>query len=427
MKKIDKKNLKKIVRNQNIPSMLLSLLLAVLVWGYVVGVENPQKETDLYDITVRYEGLELLDDRDLVIVDGLDETVDLRVRGRRTDLMNLSEDTNVSVTVNVSSINASGTFTPLVEVSIPSSVELVRQSVNRMPLKVENMLTRQVAVDVMLDPASTIADDHMIGELTSSPESIRVRGPESIVSSIDVAATRILRENISTTIVTEEMYTFLDSAGVPVAMDGLEVDTDRITATVPVLMVKTIPLTVEFIEGGGATLSNVKREITPASITLSGDPELLEGLNQISLGEIDLSRVFSSTQEVRDIVLPNGVTSVSGEESATIDIELTGLKTRTLSVHDILLTGVPEGLQVDLVTQKLIINVRGPAETVDLITVGNIRVEVDLTGQDLPLGQQTVSATVSLAGYSNAGILGTDFKVNINISRAEVAPDTTTT
>ena len=61
-------------------SLLLSVALAVGLWTYVITTVSPNSKTTVHDIPVVFEGETwLLENRNLMITDGLDTTVDLEV------------------------------------------------------------------------------------------------------------------------------------------------------------------------------------------------------------------------------------------------------------------------------------------------------------------------------------------------------------
>ena len=73
--------------------------------------------------------------------------------------------------------------------------------------------------------------------------------------------------------------------------------------------VVSIPLTVDLIDGGGATAADVNVEISPATVTVVAETEGDVTLpDSISLGEIDLSNVLGNTSFSLPITLPEGVT-----------------------------------------------------------------------------------------------------------------------
>ena len=79
--------------------------------------------------------------------------------------------------------------------------------------------------------------------------------------------------------------------GNEIASDEIHCSVDKIGVMMTVSLVKELPLTVQFIDGGGATEEHVVSSIEPSTITVKGSAEDLEGMNSLNVGNIDLSTV----------------------------------------------------------------------------------------------------------------------------------------
>lgn len=188
-------------------------------------------------------------------------------------------------------------------------------------------------------------------------------------------------------------------------------------ATLPIVQLKEVQLTVDIIPGGGATEDDVTVEIDPLTITVSGEAADLAELDSISLGEIDLSTVFGTQTEKMPINLDASLTNVSGPAEATVTVRVEGLSTKTLEVDNIEIINKPAGYEADLVTQSCTVLVRGPQEALDAVTASQIRIVADLSDLDPSTGTRTVPVRVYLDGSSEVGVVGT-YNVSISITRS---------
>ena len=75
----------------------------------------------------------------------------------------------------------------------------------------------------------------------------------------------------------------MDADGGEVVSDEIHCNVDKIGVMMTVSMVKELPLTVQFIDGGGATEEHVVSSIEPSTITVKGSAEDLEGLNSLNI------------------------------------------------------------------------------------------------------------------------------------------------
>ena len=232
------------------------------------------------------------------------------------------------------------------------------------------------------------------------------------------------RDNLAETFTGDMPFTLVDASGN--VLEGLNVETNVSTVhvTLPVITLKTVPLTVDIIPGGGATAENVELLFLPEktaekTITVSGSDADLEGLTEIYLGSIDLQKIFSSgaPQEFHfPVVLDPALTNVSGETSVTVSVEIKGLATRTIEVDNIKLINAPEGYTAESVTQTRQVQIRGTQEAVDAVIPAQLRIVADLTGIQEATGNQTWPVKVYLDGSSDVGVVG-DYNITIALSQ----------
>ena len=188
--------------------------------------------------------------------------------------------------------------------------------------------------------------------------------------------------------------------------------------TLTVVMYKEVQLDVKFIDGGGATSSDVSYTIDPETIKLSGDATALEGVNTILLDNIDLSAIMKNEDTVlRQIIIPNNATNVSGEQEAKITLRIKNKEISTIRSSNITFTGVTEGLEAKSIAQQLQVTYRASSEDVKRISANNVRIVADMTEFTQP-GTYQVPVEVYFDGFSGAGVIG-DYTVAVTLSRIE--------
>ena len=209
--------------------------------------------------------------------------------------------------------------------------------------------------------------------------------------------------------------TLLDASGQ--VLEDLEVTLDTSSAYVvlPVVGVKEIPLTANFQTGGGATEDDIKYEIEPKTITVSGAEEDLRDLTEISLGSVDLAKVIGTNTIIRSIDLDPSLENVSGITQATIKVTVSGLSTRTFDVDNIILSNVPEGYTVTSATQVRTVVVRGKEKDLAEVDASQLRIVADMS-EITTVGTYSIPVKVYLDASSSVGVIG-EYSIVVNISR----------
>ena len=120
-------------------------------------------------------------------------------------------------------------------------------------------------VDVQVSFEGSVADGYQRGEMSTTPERVSVSGPEEVVELVDHARITISQEELTETYSQQCAYTLVDADGNPVTDSNLTVSPEKVLVTLPVEVLKEVPLTVNLIDGGGATSEN-------ATVTFNGTP-----------------------------------------------------------------------------------------------------------------------------------------------------------
>ncbi|MEA4954964.1 MAG: CdaR family protein [Pseudoflavonifractor sp.] len=398
----------------------LSILIAVILWMYVGKVVNPEVDGTVRNLPVTFVGLDVLEERGLMIADGADQTVTISVKGKRDVVNQLSAET-VSITVDVSSIAQTGTYTQAYQI-VPSLSGAVASSsliiTDRHPLNVEFTVAKLAVRTVSIQGSFTgsVADGYQAGEFSFSPATLEIRGEESIVNQIDFVQVVLDKENLAETYSGDLPYTFISFGGEVVDGTDLETSVPLIRTTLPIVQLKEVPLTVNILAGGGATEENITYTISPKTIIVSGAASDLEPLKEVSLGNIDLSKVLGSDVLTFPISLTSELSNVSGITEATVDISVKGLSTKTLEVDNIELINIPSGCSAQSVTQSRQVQIRGEENAVAGVSASQLRIVADLTQAVAATGTQTVPVKVYLDGRSDVGVVG-EYNIVVSISR----------
>ena len=90
-------------------AFLLALLVSIGLWVYAVTVVNPNDTVRISDIKVRIIGTSELDSNNLMLTGGENQTVNVEIAGRRSDLKELNS-TSLEAIADVSNIDRAGSY-----------------------------------------------------------------------------------------------------------------------------------------------------------------------------------------------------------------------------------------------------------------------------------------------------------------------------
>lgn len=416
------------MKRNKIVSLLLAVVIALSLWVYVVTTVTPEDSQWIRNIPVTFANEDgLFSDRNLTLTQGRNATVDLKVYGKRQDLLKLS-NSNITITADLADVLGPGEWQLRYTVVMPETVSdndisIEARSTYEVDVQVDLLSVKEIPVQAVFQ--GSVADGYVQDPIELEYDTLEISGPQDQVSQVDHAQVVLERTNLSKTVSDSLTYTLMDADGKEISSDEIHCSVDKIGVMMTVSMVKELPLTVQFIDGGGATEEHVVASIEPSTITVKGAAEDLEGINSLNIGNIDLSTVPTNKAYTGtfNIILPDKLTNMTGEETAAVTVELKNLKEKTLRVTNLELSNVPSNLKASLGTVSLQIKVRGPADVMDAVTASSIRAVADLSSIGTSTGQFSVPVDVYVDGFSGVGAMGS-YSVLVSISEPSESDDT---
>ena len=416
------------MKRNKIISLLLAAVISVSLWVYVVTTVTPEDSQWIRNIPVTFANEDgLFSDRNLTLTQGRNATVDLKVYGMRQDLLKLS-NSNITITADLADVLGPGEWQLRYKVEMPETVSdndisIESRSTYEIDVQVDLLSVKEIPVQAVFQ--GSVADGYVQDPIELEYDTLEISGPQDQVSQVDHAQVVLERTNLSKTVSDSLAYTLVDADGNEIASDEIHCSVDKIGVMMTVSLVKELPLTVQFIDGGGATEEHVVSSIEPSTITVKGSAENLEGMNSLNVGNIDLSTVPTNKAYTGtfNIVLPDNLTNMTGEETAAVTVELKNLKEKTLRVTNLELANTPSNLKASLGTVSLQIKVRGPSDVMDAVTASSIRAVADLDSIGTSTGQFSVPVAVYVDGFSGVGAMGS-YSVLVSISEPTESDDT---
>ena len=401
---------------------LLSLVIAFGIWLFVVSVVSPESETTIQGIPVILDGENILADRDLIIVSDKNFTVDLKLFGNRVDLKKLSAS-NITLRADLSQITTPGEHNIRYSIVYPASIEdgnvdALERNPQHITLTIAERGWKDVPVKVKYTgsvPTNYVADrqnpqfDHAM---------ITVSGPIEELEKVDHASISVDLNGKMETIVGSFRPTLCTANGTPLNdTSKLTMNVNEVRATIKILKIKQVPIVVEVIPGGGLTAEDVRVTTELKNIVVSGNDALLEALDQIVVGRIDLSELMESTSMEFPITMPAGVQNETGVTKVKAEVELLQvLEIREFTLDRISLVNRPGNRYVEKVTKELTVKIRGTAEALDNLKVEDIVVIVDCSDVAEIVNTTTrLNVVIQMPDGTSAGVMG-KYTVIVNVS-----------
>lgn len=392
-------------------SALLALIISFGLWLYVVIVVNPEWEQTFHDIPVVMDGEAILNDRGLMIVSGKNQTVDLTLEGNRSDLSQLNK-TNITLLADLSQITIAGEHKLSYNISYPGNIQqtgtisVLEQTPNLITVVVAELQRKEIPVEISYGgavPEGYIADK---SNIKLDHTSVIITGPKDVLSQIHHAKVNVDLTGKNTTISGAYRFSLCDAEGNPVEnAANITTNLTEIRITLKIQKTKEIPLVLNVIYGGGVTEQTSEILVDPGTIQIAGSEAVLNSIEKITIGTIDLRDILVNTSKTYPIVMPEGVTNLTGSTDATVSISFPDLQIREFKVTNIIAENLPADLEATWITTILTVKLRGITEVLDGLTAEDITIVVDLASAEL--GKQGYDAAIRVKTDGVVGALGT--------------------
>ncbi|MBQ3356560.1 MAG: hypothetical protein IJG45_05520 [Oscillospiraceae bacterium] len=404
------------MQKHKILSFLLALVVSIGLWVYAVTVVNPDDSVYIRDVRVRIIGTSSLASDNLMLTGGENQTVNVEISGRRSDLKELNSS-SLEALADVSNIDRPGTYEVSWTLVPPSTVasgdiSIVSTNSNKITVKVSEYNDRP-EIPVEVEYTGTLPDGYIRDDAVLDVETVSVSGPAEEVNQIARAILTVDLDGATDTIDEEMGYRLVDQDGNDLELSSyVQIPAPTVRVSVPVFCYKQIALKVNLIPGGGATDKNVELTIEPSTIVVSGSEEALQELEELVIKEIDLAQITEAKTWTVTPDLPVGVTNRASAKNVTIKVSLKGLSTRKIVIPCADFERVNDVETMTFGEPSVTITVRGTAAAIAAIRESDIQVIADMTnGYDA--STKKVTLEIILPENSTAGIIGGPYLVTV--------------
>jgi len=381
---------------KNLSSIILSLILATLVWIAAVREQNPPRE-DNYDQNLPIEIIPPA--TGLVTTDKLPETVRLQLLAPESSWSTLTPS-KFKALLDLSQLPEGFNDVPIqVSVSDPQ-IKIIEQTPRDVSVNLQLEQTISLPVNIQ------IMDESPLGYVnrppTADPPIVTISGPASLISQVDEAVSEIFirdsKENVNRT--SEVLIRNRDDQ----IINGLKIVPTKIQITLPIeqrfgYKDVSVSAMVEGQPAPGYWVSNIS--VDPPRLTIVGNPQVLGSIpGFIETTPINVSQATMNIVQVVPLNLPNGVTVVlpenesQGANGVRVTVEVAAIESGQTVQRPITQQGIDPNYIWTASPERADVILSGPIPRLQTLKFDEVKVIVDLFG--LEPGTHKVRSTVFL-------------------------------
>ena len=401
--------------------MLFSVLVAFVIW---VSISTTSQETTLYSVTDVPISLPELSN-DLKFFNTEDLKADVKISGNAIVVAGISSS-DIFITANdTSHITSPGTYKiALVPKKMgimtdysfePSASQAVSPS--SIDVFVDRYAEKEITLTDRIDVSSLAKDVYASATIFSQP-SVKVSGAESVINRIsEAAAVYKFTDPIAATSTVEANIVFYDSAGNEISKDYIETDITSVSATVPILKIKTVDIVPNIINAPDSfKLSTDDVTIEPSTIQLAV-PDDAEDIYSISTAEIDLSKVDLNNNSFDvELVIPSGFRNLNQITTAKVTFEQSKLAAKKITLSSFTVVNEIADRKATVSTKSIDVTLIGDSEQIKSITAANLTAVVDMSTKSTLAGFVEMPVTININSKFPFCWTYGSYQVDVNIT-----------
>ncbi len=313
----------------NLTLKIFSVVLAFLMWAFVLSDTNPIRMKSFENINVSVKGESSLEDNGLMILgDWAQELNNIRI-----DVEVNSEDFDAvtaddfSISLDLSSIVSPGQYTVRLDIvnKEPLKVQKITGvSKSTIDIVVDKKITREVPVQSTFNgelPAGYWASTPVI-----TPEIVSITGAEQEINQIQTAACVINLDGMTSSYNEKASIVFYDENGNDLKDIQLEDGVPSAIVKMDVYPYKNVDINMEDLLVGennlpaGYIIKSTTLSVT--NVNIAGPSDVIDQIDTVNVETINVSNARENIVKKVKVLIPDGAQIIDGNTQIEVVVEI---------------------------------------------------------------------------------------------------------
>lgn len=356
--------------------LIVSIVVALVLWSYVVIVNNPEETTIVKNVPVALLNVDSLTQKGLILTDDDDFAIDVKIRGKKSDINKVKKE-DITAEADLYGYGA-GEHIIAVSVLVPGDTSYAGSGTAKIKVNIEELVSKYETIDVQV--LGTLKAGTEIGAIKAQPEEISVKGAKSVVDTVDHVLVRIPADEVkrSETVLTLEAQA-VDKEGNGVKKVVLSAKTIQVTARL--YQTKEVALSVS-VTGDVNPSYTLNKISVPETVTIKGAKDAVDAISSLTAHPISIEGISASAKLPIYITLPDGVelADASKDIHVLVDIKGKGSSTLKFSSSDISISNVTQGYNAYVNTSEITMTVAGRTSLINALSKEKFTLSADAAG-----------------------------------------------
>ena len=368
-------------------TLLLSVLLAFVVWFIAIDQENPMirqeyEEPILIEVRNMGDGLQSLQNL-------TNRTTMLTLRAPQRSL-DSQQAADFSAVIDLAGLPAGSHEVEVEVTALNPDVEIIAHEPRQLRVQLELVITRVVPVEVEVMDSPAFGYDWQ--EPLAEPREVEISGPETQVMQVRSVVAAVFLRNAKSQVEQVRPLSARNAQNLEVERVGVDPSTARIVVPVvqpPGRKEVVVRADVKGLPSPNYRLTGVNVE--PQTVVLIGSPSALKEVpGYVETTTLLIEGAIDDVRERLPLILPENVSTL--EDSVVVTVSVAPLESSLTVTRQPVVQGAGDDMRITVSLEEVEVIVSGPLPRLELLGPEEVRVLLDLTGL-LP-GSHLVQPTV---------------------------------
>lgn len=300
-------------RNRDSITKILSLLIAIFLWYFIITEIDPTIKKDFSNVKVELRNQSLMREAGLELLKNEEYMTNIVVRGKRSAVVGLKEE-DISAYVDLGEVEPGNHRLPIHVRLSDDSLTIMKTSPTAITIQVDEIVTLNKPVNVLSQGKPD--DNYVLDRISVNPEEVSIKGPKEKVDKVQSVIGYISIESAKDTVISSVELTPVDQD--KKVIEGLEVKPNSVGVQAVISKAVSVPIEVTYENDQVEGFKKERAILTPIAVMITGDREKIDLVKSIKTETVDARELMQVYTMPLNLLVPEGVHLVNLEESIVL-------------------------------------------------------------------------------------------------------------